>query len=380
MRHRLFFTSFACSVLLGCSGVDEPCPPGTEPSDGACVEPCAAGTERFDGACVDPAARYEPAERIDHDNVVAFGEALTRLDLPDPPRSGFRLIAPPRTLEPGEEVETCISWPFPVIQNTLIYAARVYATPGLHHSNVIAKPVDDAFGPNPYPACHPGADNPFSKLPTVIPDVLFASSTQVIGREDLVFPPGIAFRIDPTREVSTNYHLLNPTAEPQRIEVAYDFFTMPEGALVNEVAPFAMQVNDFLIPAHTTQEVGASCRTFGGSVVSLMPHTHQFSERFGVDIVPPVEEGEASTVYEDEGFDTASDIRTYDPPLELGDFDDFRFSCRFNNTTDHDIVYGIGENEMCVLFGYLYPVEKQVVSYSEYQGEPCNSFQIGIFK
>src|SRR5262245_18030449 len=78
---------------------------------------CAAGLERFGGACVDPAQRYEPAQRIDQDNVVAFGNPLTQLDLPDPPKSRFRIIAPPRTMKPGEEREYCLSWPFPPFQN-----------------------------------------------------------------------------------------------------------------------------------------------------------------------------------------------------------------------------------------------------------------------
>ncbi|MEZ4297488.1 MAG: hypothetical protein R3B70_21180 [Polyangiaceae bacterium] len=349
-------------------------PPETTPAD----EPCPAGTEDFEGRCVDPTARYEPDERIDHDNVVAYGEPLQVLELPEPPRSGFRLIAPPITLDPGEEILTCVSWPYPEIDRTLVYAARVYATPGLHHSNVIAKPPSETLGPNPYPECHPGADDPFSELPAVIPDVLFASSTQVTGREDLVLSPGLAFRIDPTREVSTNYHLLNTSSEPQRIEVAYDFFTMPEEALVNEVAPFAMQVSDFLVPPHSKQDIGATCRVYGGTVVTMMPHYHQFSERFTTDLVTP--EGDSTPIYEDEGFDIESDIRVFDPPIELGDFDSFRFTCSVNNTTDHDITFGLGENEMCVLFGYLYPVEKQVVGFSKFQGEKCQSFQIGLFR
>jgi hypothetical protein len=357
----LCFTPLA---LAACADLDESCLPGTQAN--------------ASGRCIDPSARYEPDERIDEDNVVAYGEPLQELELPDPPKSGWRIVAAPITLDPGQEISTCISWPYPSIQNTLVYSARVYATPGLHHSNVIAKPIDEEVGPNPYPDCHPGADNPFSDVPAVIPDVLFASSTQVTGREELVLAPGLAFRIDPTREISSNYHLLNAGSEPQRIEVAYDFFTMPEELLENEVAPFVMQVNDFLIPPHTTQEIGSECRVFGGNVVSIMPHTHQFSERFVTDLVPY--EGAAQTLYEDEGFDIESDIVTYDPPLPLGDFDSLRFSCRFNNTTDHDISYGLGENEMCVLFGHLYPVEKQLVAYSEYQGEPCNSFQIGLFR
>ena len=50
---------------------------------------CATDQELFHGACVDPALRYEPAERVDHDNVAAFGDPLVQLKLPDPPKSGI---------------------------------------------------------------------------------------------------------------------------------------------------------------------------------------------------------------------------------------------------------------------------------------------------
>ncbi len=374
MRHPSSLFAFLVLALPACNELLPIDPPFTSIE----IETCAPGTEPFEGKCVDPNARYEPTERIDQNNVVAFGDPLTTLDLPEPPKSGFRLIAAPRTLAPGEELSTCIAWPFPQIKSTLVYAARVYATPGLHHSNVISKPPNSNLGANPYPDCHPGADDPFNDLPDVIPDVLFASSTQVTGREELVMPKGLAFRIDPSREVATNYHLLNTGSEPQIIEVAYDFFTMPEEKLENEVAPFAMQVNDFLVPPHTTKEISTTCRVFGGKVVSIMPHFHQFSERFATEIVDI--EGSAEMVYEDEGFDLESDIVIYDPPLSLDFYDSFRFGCRFNNTTEHNIKFGLGENEMCVLFGYMYPVKNQVVAFAPYDGEPCESYQIGLFR
>src|SRR5689334_17453850 len=95
---------------------------------------CAVGEAPFEGACVEPGRRYEPAERIDTNNVVAFGDPLQTLQLPEPPKRGFRLIAAPRLIQPGEEVDTCISWPFPAgLSSNIIYAGQVYATPGLHH-------------------------------------------------------------------------------------------------------------------------------------------------------------------------------------------------------------------------------------------------------
>ena len=52
---------------------------------------------------------------------------------------GFRLVAEPRVMGPGEEIETCISWPFPKgLSSDIIYAGHIYATPGLHHHAYVA--------------------------------------------------------------------------------------------------------------------------------------------------------------------------------------------------------------------------------------------------
>lgn len=338
---------------------------------------CAADQELFQGACVDPARRYEPKDRVDHDNVAAYGDPLTQIKLPDPPKSGFRIVAPPIKLAPGEEVETCLSWPIPSTMEHIVYAGRLYATPGLHHSNVITKPVNPMTGPNPYPGCNPGAADPFSQLPAVIPDVLFANSTQVVGEETLAFPPGMGFRYDPTREIATTIHYLNTTAAPIVVEVAYDFFTMGEATLEREVAPFSLGVNDFLIPPHSVGKVSADCQVFGGSVVSMMPHTHKLAQDFTVDLMSS---GKADRVMETGPYGLGSDIHVYDPQITLKGVSSVKFECTFNNTTNHDVVYGIGENEMCILFGYMYPVSAQFVGFAPHQGDPCQSTQIGLFR
>jgi hypothetical protein len=339
---------------------------------------CATGQELFQGNCVDPAERYEPAQRLDTNNVVEFGAPLTELQLPDPPKSGFRIVAPPRTMGPGTEVEYCLSWPFPQFQNHVIYAARLYTTKGLHHSNLIAKPVDPTLGPQPYPGCRPGASDPFAQLPAVIPDVLFANSTQITGEETLAFPPGKGYTIDPSREIITDIHMLNTGTGTEVVEVAYDFFTMPASDLVDEVAPFVLQVDDFDIAPHSTGVVGATCTVYGGNVVEMMPHTHKLATSFTADLVSL--ENANTSVLDVGAFDAQSHIKVYDPSLDLTNVDSIKFACTFDNTTNSDVVYGIGNNEMCVLFGYLYPVRDQFVAHSPYQGQPCESTQIGLFR
>lgn len=365
------------AFTAGCSG-EAPGESQTTTTSG--TDGCKPGEELFRGACVDPARRYEPEERIDNDNVIAFGEPVTGLTLPDPPKSGFRVIVPPKQLTAGEETEYCVSWPYPSFQNHVVYAGRIYTTKGLHHSNLIAKPVDPDKGQNPYPACHPGASDAFANVPAVIPDVLFANSTQVVGEETLAFPEGKGFRVDPTREIITDIHFLNTTPGDLRAEVVYDFFTMPESELVDEVAPFVLSVNDFLVPAHSQGEVGSTCTVFGGTVVAMMPHTHKLASAFTVDLLDLPEHGGAEKRVIDNGpFDGESHIATFAPALDLTNVGKLRFACQFNNVTDHDVTWGIGNNEMCILFGYVYPIRSQFAAYAPYQGDPCQSYQIGLF-
>lgn len=355
---------FAALLVTGCTS-----PPPTT---------CETGLVMYRGACVDPVRRYEPSTQLDENNVVAYGEELTELDLPPPPKSGFRIVAPPRTIGPGEEIDFCLSWPIPDLTHDVIHTARLYTTSGLHHSNVVAKPIVKDLGPNPYPDCHPGASDPVANIGAGIPDVLFANSTQIEGKETIAFATGMGYVLDTTREISTDIHFLNTQQEARRIEVVYDFFTMPRADLELEVAPFVVNVEKFSIAPHTTEEVKAECTVFGGNVVTIMPHTHDLAQRFTVDLIDP--DSTETRVFDDGAFDLESDIRRFEPAMNIDHAERIRHACTFVNRYDFEVHYGIGKNEMCTFFGYIYPPEKQFVGTVSKDGGPCNSIQLGLFR
>ena len=146
-----------------------------------------AGDRDADGriADVDPLRRYEPDERVDFDNVVAYGDDTGSLELPEPPKSGFRVIVPPRKLAPGEEIEACHAFAYPPqLTHANVYAVRLYTTGGLHHSNLYGMPLS-LFGASPYPACAAGQGLVTAQIPNLlagdIMDVLFANSTLITG-------------------------------------------------------------------------------------------------------------------------------------------------------------------------------------------------------
>lgn len=339
---------------------------------------CESGLVMYQGTCVDPVRRYEPSTQLDVNNVVAYGDSLTELQLPPPPKSGFRIVAPPRMVGPGKEVDFCLSWPIPDLTHDVVHAARIYTTSGLHHSNVVAKPIVKELGPNPYPDCHPGAADPVTNIGAGIPDVLFANSTQVEGSETIAFATGMGYVLDSTREISTDIHFLNTRPESLRVEVVYDFFTMPRAELKQEVAPFVVNVDEFSVAPHTTEEVSAECTIFGGNIVTIMPHTHDLAQRFTVDLIDS--SNKETRIFEDGAFDLESDIRRFEPAMNIDTAERVRHACTFVNTYDFEVHYGIGKNEMCTFFGYIYPPEKQFAGTVSKDGGPCNSIQLGLFR
>jgi hypothetical protein len=110
----------------------------------------------------------------------------------------------------------------------------------------------------------------------------------------------------------------------------------------------------------------------------MMPHTHDLAQRFTVDLFSP--SGEETRVFDDGAFDIESDIRHFDPALDINDTERIRHQCTFSNTRDIEVHYGIGTNEMCTFFGYIYPPEKQFAGFVAKDGGPCNSIQLGLFR
>ncbi len=384
------FALVAAPLALACSSSDDS-------SDGPAGPACKKGQIEAEGQCILDPYRWEPAEQLDLDNVVAGNpdDAFVLLDLPPPPKSGFRLMMEPRVLEGGDEQERCHSWQLPDLTHRWIYTAELHSSPGMHHANLYGLKPDEVGGPQPSPGCRGRADGQiFGQLQVVFtggdtsnliaPTVLFANSTQVLGGERYGLAEGYAFKIEEGFEVMTDIHLQNTTPDELRVEAAWDFYTMPESEVVNPSKMFVYIFFDFLIPPRSQKTLTAECNWAGGEVAAIMPHTHQWATGFNVefgtakmrdyDDMPEIGGWENTLVkpYDRQGTGLSdSDIQTYDPPVNTDGADSVRFECHFDNTTDHDMCFGIGENEMCFLFGYTSPPEAQRVGVILTEGSSC---------
>jgi hypothetical protein len=267
---------------------------------------------------------------------------------------GFSAKIPKQTLAPGDEIQPC--WLLPVEiegPSRFVAAASLTTGAGMHHGNVTTrKKTGEGVRP-----CEPGQEGILgSEAGDILSGgaVLFGSSTQLVGTEWHNFPPGKAYRVKDGYEIVARMHYLNATQKPIDVAPEYHWYTIPEEDVVDEIFPFAWQLEGFEIPPLSTHTELAECiLPEPMKVVDAMPHMHALGERFQASYVGGGRDGQLWL--DDQGFDEYTDIRSYDPPVDLSQGYGVKFGCTWKNTHDKVIVTGVGDNEMCILFGYGYP-------------------------
>lgn len=277
--------------------------------------------------------------------------------LPDqapPPNTvgGFSVKMPTVTLAPGEERLPC--WVFPLEvegPSRFVGAASVTTSDGMHHGNITTRPKTGEG----MRECEPGGGD---EATDVLDGgaVLFGSSTQLVGTEWHRFNEGQAYRVKDGYEIVARMHYLNTSTKELTVAPEYHWYTIPEQDVVDELGPFAWVLSEFEIPPNSQYTTSTECGFYKPmKVVDAMPHMHALGTRFFAGYLGGERDGELWL--DDQGFDEASDIYLFDPAVDLGQGLGMTFGCTWNNPHGKVIEEGIGDNEMCILFGYGSPAE-----------------------
>jgi hypothetical protein len=277
---------------------------------------------------------------------------------PDHVVGGFSIEMPSLTLEPGKQLFPCYVFPLEVDGDSrIVGGGKLFTQPGLHHGNVTTRPTTEGDGIRP---CN--KDNEFAfggEAADVLNggSVLFGSSTQIEGEEWQSFPEGMGFRIADGYEIVARLHYLNTTSETIEVAPRYEWFTIEESSVSTILGPFVWALSGWEISPLSTLTVSATCRPRGPMhVVNALPHMHQL----GVELFGEYVGGEYDGVrfLDSVGYDPENGVLTqYIPAADLTLTEEFRFGCTWKNTYDKTIVEGVGDNEMCMVFGYAYPYE-----------------------
>lgn len=268
---------------------------------------------------------------------------------------GFEAQMPEMTVEPGAESYPCMIIPLELEgPSHIVGGGNVTVTKGMHHGNITARPKTGE-GVRP---CPPDTGALGGEASDILSggSVLFGSTTQFEGTEWRTFPDGMGYPIGDDWEIVLRMHYLNPTTEPLTLAPKYEWFTIDESEVTHLLGPFVWRYGEFEIPPHSELTVHADCPipapTF---IVDMMPHMHKLATRFYAGFFGGPKDGEL--FLDTPGFNPDGLIRSYEPALDLTGAAGFSFGCTWNNTLDKPIVEGVGDNEMCMLFGYAYPYE-----------------------
>jgi hypothetical protein len=188
--------------------------------------------------------------------------------------------------------------------------------------------------------------------------VLFGSTTQISGEEWQSFPPGMAFRVKEGFEIAARVHYLNATSAPLEIQPAYEWFTVDEAKVQTELGAFLWTNPNFELPPRTRTTLTATCTLPSPmKIVTLMPHMHKLGVAFTAGFLGGPLDGQ--NFLESKGYDPDRGlIMQWQPAVDTAHAEGVTFSCTWDNTFDKVITEGIGDNEMCMAFGYGYPVGK----------------------
>lgn len=275
---------------------------------------------------------------------------------PKDPVGGFSIQLPELTLAPGDEQSPCFIFPLDLQgPSHFVGGASLTVGPGMHHGNITTRPKTGE-GSRPCPKDEGGLAGEAVDI-SKGGAVLFGSSTQITGTEWQSFPEGMAYRIKDGFEIVARMHYLNVSSAPVDIAPAYTWYTIAEEAMTQEIGPFAWNFNDISIPPQSSLTVTGTCDIPKPMhIVNVLPHMHKLGTAFQARFVGGPLDGQL--FLDSPGYDPDRGvIEQYDPAVDLSQGTGASFSCTWNNTFDKTIVEGIGDNEMCILFGYAYPPE-----------------------
>lgn len=278
---------------------------------------------------------------------------------------GFSVALPPTILAPGDETHPCFIAPLELVgPSKVVGGGQMTTTKGMHHGNITARPkTGEGFR-----SCPPDESQISGEADDVLAGgtVLFGSTTQYEGTEWRVFPDGMGFPIGDDWEIVFRMHYLNTTPEPLELAPAYEWYTIDEARVTHLLGPFIWVYSGFEIAPHSALTVEASCAAPQSMhIVSVMPHMHKLGRRCYAGLSNGAPGDTSGALFLDTpGYNPDGLIAMYDPPVDVSQAGGFRYGCTWQNTFDKPIVEGVGDNEMCMLFGYAYPYENALSAYA----------------
>lgn len=262
----------------------------------------------------------------------------------------------PIPLEPGEQTTSlCHSISLDNDEAIFVDSVRLTTSAGWHHSNWFVATEGFFDGPD---GTWPCAERQFDEVAaTLSGGVLFAQSTQAVD-EDQTLPPGAAIAIPPHSRVIGQIHLINTTPEPMAADGTMVLHRVERETVTTRVSAMVMAFYPLALPASRRSEFRTTCdlTTALGQAPDfnfywILPHYHELGERMRLGAAGGTLDG--TTIFESNIDVGEPGGVMLDPRFGMAGADGLEFACRYNNTTDQPVGFGLSAaDEMCLMLAF----------------------------
>lgn len=270
----------------------------------------------------------------------------------------------PYPVEPGTEVtDQCVSATLNNDEPIYVNQVELTTEAGFHHSNWFWVPEHQFAGPDGTWKC---SDRAYSEAAAgLFGAVVFAQSTQAL-HEIQAFPAGAAIKIPPHSKLVAGTHLLNASDDVVSPTLRLTITPIPATQVTIDLHGFAFQNMTIQIPPKATSRFTIECDLTKGlgldgtpyerpapdfKIYHVLAHYHELGSGLTFEALRD-SDGGAEMV-----FETATRIgdglaAVLDPPFDLTGHAKIRFACQYENPRDVSVGWGVGDQEMCIAFGF----------------------------
>lgn len=208
------------------------------------------------------------------------------------------------------------------------------------------------------------ADEPLQTEPQVCAPTMASDVTRLIIAQQketaVVLPSGVAFKLEARQKIFLQLHYFNVDSTAHDITGTVDMTIVDaaQGTPIEAKTLFtgATQIS---IPAHQMTEVKSfyqpRATTGTRRVFALTSHTHRLGIKSTIERVASMNAAATTPLHTSMNW-SEPPLTQLDPPLMFAaGSDGLRLTCRYNNTTDQPVTFGVeAQDEMCFMWLYYY--------------------------
>ncbi|HEY5948089.1 MAG TPA: hypothetical protein VIV40_21485 [Kofleriaceae bacterium] len=267
----------------------------------------------------------------------------------------------PYPLDPGVEItDNCVSITLHNEEPIYVNQVELATSAGFHHSNWFWVPDNQFAGPDGTWSCD---ERHYSEAAAgVFGAVVFAQSTQAL-HEIQKFPAGAATKIPPHAKLVAGLHLLNPSDEVVAPKIDLTITAIAPDTVTTDLHGFAFQNQTIQLPPHAKSRFTIECdltKGFDSTVMRPPPdfriyhvlaHYHELGTGLTFEALRD-SDGAAQTMFETQTRIGDNLAAVLDPPFDLTGHSKIRFACEYDNPRDATVGWGVGDQEMCIVFAF----------------------------